>query len=361
MSRVGHGEGHAAAGAQRMVDTADPQVRSGIAEDTMNEASMTPGANAAPDEPAPAGARCDVDASPEAIGLRLRAAREACGLALDEFARKARVPGGVLADLEAGRFDRLGATIYIRGYLRSAARAAGIDERELLDGVEPVQVAAPLPPPALQPRAQPLWIARYATPVAYALLTAVVMVPLVYLARPGGGTPASPKLTTIESAPVGAASAVPGDRSQPAAPLPSNAAEAAIPLVVAGPAPAPAQAAAVERAAPPSIGEPSRPVMASLAALPERSPTGTPQKVVLELSDPSWVEFTGSDGSRLEYALLPAGTRREYELAGAAELRIGNTRGATLRVDGRPVDLQALSRANVATVRLGSGTTPPPH
>jgi cytoskeleton protein RodZ len=359
MSRVGDGDGHAAAGAQRMVDMAHPQVRSGTAEDTMNDVSMIPGANAAPDEATVLGAQQAAERTRAEIGGRLRAAREACGLAIDEFARKARVPGGVLADLESGRFDRLGATIYVRGYLRSAARAAGIDERELLDLVEPVAVEVPLPPPALQPRSRPLWIARYATPVAYALLTAVVMVPLVYLARPGSDGPASPTLTTIESAPVGSASSLAVEREQPAAPAPSAPATSTVPLVVTGPAPAGLPQSVVEHVMPPPSSEPSRPVMASLAALPERSAPGSVQKVVLELSDPSWVEFTGSDGSRLEYALLPAGTRREYQLAGAAELRIGNTRGATLSVDGRPVDLQAQSRANVATVRLGSGGTPP--
>jgi cytoskeleton protein RodZ len=354
MSRVGDGDGHAAAGAQRMVDIRHPQVRPGTAEDTMNESMGTPGADVAPVESVAVAAARDPRAIEAEVGARLRAAREASGMALDEFARKARVPGGVLADLEAGRFGRLGAAIYVRGYVRSAARAAGIDETGLLSLLEPVAVEqAPLPLPAMQRRSQRVWVARYATPVAYALLTAVVMVPLVYLARPGGGAPASPTLTAIDTAPVSASASLP---PQPMpAPASAEPAPVAPPLVVSGPAPS---AAEVGPPAPPVASEPSRPVMASLAALPERAAAGTPQKVVLELDDPSWVEFTGSDGSKLEYALLPAGTRREYQLSGSAELRIGNIRGASLTVDGRAIDLDAVGRANVATVRLGSSAEP---
>jgi cytoskeleton protein RodZ len=283
-------------------------------------------------------------------GDRLRQVREASGLERDEFARKAHIPAGVLADLEAGRFDRLGASVFVRGYLRSFARAAGLADDALLDVLPP---AGDPPPPLVVQRvapATPRWVTRYATPVAYALLTAVVMVPLVYLARPTAQQVAqAPSLTPIDA--TGRAAALP-----PVAPDSAAAEPVAIAARVGAEAPLGPDAFAGPPA-PPAGSEPAArpsPVMASLAPLPQVAAPSGPRRVTLRLAASSWVEFTGADGSRLEYALLPAGTVRDYQLQGSAVLMIGNASEAQLTVDGRVVDLRPLSSGNdVARVRLG--------
>jgi cytoskeleton protein RodZ len=302
-------------------------------------------------------------AEPEAAiepGAWLLAIRESTGLSREEFARKARIPTAVLIDLEAGRFARLGALVYVRGYVRSFARAAGVDDASILQAVErvaaheaPSLVVARVEPPA------PRWLLRYATPVAYALLTGVVLVPLVYLARPTGGAVQVPTLTAIDAP---ATLAVPARQVASASVLGSD---------MGPPAPvdettidevrAPAPLTPAESAEPAAEPDSPRPVMASLAPMPERVEMGRAQRVVLRLREASWVEFTGSDGTRLEYSLLPAGTTREYQLLGSAELRIGNSGGAELTLDGRSIDLVAASRANVARVVLGGGTTDALH
>jgi cytoskeleton protein RodZ len=101
--------------------------------------------------------------------------------------------------------------------------------------------------------------------------------------------------------------------------------------------------------------------MASLAPMPASTdtPAITGQRVALHLAEASWVELIGADGSRIEYSMLPAGTAREYQVAGKASLRIGNTRGASLVIDGSPLDLAPFSHANVARVALGEGTPVP--
>lgn len=279
------------------------------------------------------------------IGERLREARAAVGLGRDEFARKAHIPSGVLADLEAGRFDRLGAPVFVRGYLRSFARAAGLPDDAFHDAMPIEQaVAPPLVAQRVAP-ATPRWVARYATPVAYALLTAVVMVPLVYLARPTPQQIAqAPSLTPID-----VAGTLPRRDEVAVARSAGPATPAAAPLLEMGP-PAPAPAAAQGAASPAPA-----PVMASLAPLPQQGQAIAGQRVMLQLDAASWVEFTGTDGGRLEYALLPAGTVREYRLTGNAELRIGNASEARLTVDGREIDLAPLSSSNdVARVQLGA-------
>jgi len=271
------------------------------------------------------------------VGRRLREAREAVGLARDEFARRAHIPAAVLANLEEDRGERLGAPVFVRGYLRSAARAAGLADDAFLDAMpKPSEDAPPLVAQRIGPTT-PRWVTRYATPVAYALLTAVVMVPLVYLARPNVTQVAqTPSLTSIDGAT--RASGLPVDT-----------------VALAGPATDGPQ----PTAAPDDVASPG-PVMASLAPLPQSGMPTEPRRVTLRLAAASWVEFTGADGSRLEYALLPAGTQRDYQLSGSAGLRIGNASAAQLTVDGRAVDLAPLSSPNdVARVQLGEPPAPP--
>jgi cytoskeleton protein RodZ len=72
----------------------------------------------------------------------------------------------------------------------------------------------------------------------------------------------------------------------------------------------------------------------------------------LTLANPSWVEVTAADGSRLEYGLLPAGTQKTYHSDSALEIRLGNATGATVAIDGKQVSLDDYRRANVAHFRV---------
>lgn len=328
---------------------ATTEARSGVAGDAMtamHEDGQRPEGAGSVNAEAPG-----TGAPQLAPGERLRQVREASGLGRDEFARRAHIPAGVLADLEAGRFERLGASVFVRGYLRSFARTAGLADDALYDVLPP---AGDPPPPLVVQRvapATPRWVTRYATPVAYALLTGVVMVPLVYLARPTAQQVAqAPSLTPIDS--TGRAGALPV-----AATTGTDAAPVAVADRIAVDAPLGTDAFAGPPA-PPATPEPATrpsPVMASLAPLPQVAAPSGPQRVTLRLGASSWVEFTGADGSRLEYALLPAGTVRDYQLQGSAVLMIGNASDAQLTVDGRTIDLRPLSSTNdVARVRLGA-------
>ncbi len=313
--------------------------------------------------------------SPAAIGARLRSIREALGLARDEFARKAHMPTAVLADLEEGRFDRLGASVYVRGYLRSAARTAGVAESELATAhlvetaIAPLQVA-PRPAPIA-----PRWLTRYATPVAYAMLTAVVMVPLVYLARPSPQQIAqAPSLTPIDSSTTSMVASAPFSPPLPQPAAGPGSARAGVdidpPPVASTPGTVDVLAldpsADLQAIGTPAVvrdlaaSTPQQPVMASLTPMPAASEPGAgAQRVTLRLRDASWVEFTDADGRRLEYSLLPAGTTREYRLTGRAELRVGNSTGAELSIDGKPVTLPVPAGSRVARLVLGTDPSAP--
>lgn len=286
------------------------------------------------------------------VGMRLRAARNAAGLSLEDVARSSRIGVAILGAIESDDLSSLGAPIYARGYLRAYARAVGLPEAAVAGALE----ARAVQPPALvatQRTSRTHYLAsRYAPPLAYALLTLVVLVPLVMSLRPAL-TPApvaSPVLQPIDGSSLELG--VPA-RSEPMAPASAAIAApvAASATAPAAPAPAPAPATEVGPPAP----EPQRPVMASMASMPETSapPTLASKHVVLRLSQQSWVELTGAAGQRIEYGLLPAGTVREYQISGDANLRIGNVRGATLQIDGAPVDLALHTAGNVARVSVG--------
>lgn len=287
------------------------------------------------------------------VGMRLRAARNAAGLSLEDVARSSRIGVAILGAIESDDLSSLGAPIYARGYLRAYARAVGLPEAAVAGALE----ARAVQPPALvatQRTSRTHYLAsRYAPPLAYALLTLVVLVPLVMSLRPAlsPAPVASPVLQPIDGSSLELG--VPA-RSEPLPPAgPATDAMAGSSATSATPAVAPAQAPATEMG-PPAL-EPQRPVMASMASMPEASAPATPasKHVVLRLSQQSWIELTGAAGQRIEYGLLPAGTVREYQISGDANLRIGNVRGATLQIDGAPVDLALHTAGNVARVSVG--------
>jgi cytoskeleton protein RodZ len=277
---------------------------------------------------------------PTSLGTRLRLAREARELGLEQVSRALRIPVARLADLERDEYDAIGAPVYLRGYLRSYARHVGLPEVVVQSALEH---AAP-PPPLVATRSvsrSHYVTSRYGTLLVYGVLTAVFVVPLLWAARQGSLLPERrPALATLDT----------GSAELPAPP----------PGTVAPPSGAPAASSPnPEPVGPPeaAVAEPPRPVMATMAPMPstaeiEPANDAASRTVTLSLAQASWIELVAADGTRLEYALLPAGSRREYTVAGAANLRIGNTRGATLEIDGEPVELAAHTRANVARVAI---------
>lgn len=68
----------------------------------------------------------------EHFGTFLRRARESRDLVLTDVAQKTKVARSTLELLESGRLAELPAGVYVRGFIRSFARAVGTDETEPL-------------------------------------------------------------------------------------------------------------------------------------------------------------------------------------------------------------------------------------
>lgn len=112
--------------------------------------------------------------SAQRVGDKLRAAREAQGLTIEEIANATRIPKRHLTTIENGSYAGLPAATYSTGFIKSWARRLGLDGQALSDqfrmemGSLSVEPAQSLPYEPADPRRTP--------PVGLALLALLVAV-----------------------------------------------------------------------------------------------------------------------------------------------------------------------------------------
>jgi cytoskeleton protein RodZ len=123
-----------------------------------------------------------VDGVSGSIGDRLRAAREAKGLSLDDIATRTRIPIRHLKNIEEENWDALPAVTYSIGFARSYANAVDLDGaeigRELRDrigGTRASTAPAEYYEPADPARVPPRWLAISALVLAALLIGAYLL------------------------------------------------------------------------------------------------------------------------------------------------------------------------------------------
>lgn len=280
------------------------------------------------------------------FGSRLRAAREARGLDLESCGHALKLPVRVLRQLESDQHEGIDHQIYLGSYIGKYARHLGVDEAAIQAELARIKRAG----------AEPALVAtggishsrylleRYATAATYVVLTAVIVVPVIWLGVRGTLDRDMSHLAPLDATPVVQQDA------------PARAGSAMPPVAV------PAQ-----RADAPAQGD-GQPLMASMAPFPNLGDDAPqPPKVAapttaavaagghslsLDLSAASWVEVVGQDGTRLEYGLLPAGTSKTWHSDQPLDVRIGNVVGAQVSIDGQSVALDGFRHANVAHFRM---------
>jgi cytoskeletal protein RodZ len=85
----------------------------------------------------------------ESIGAYLQRERESRQMSLEELVQTTRVPLRMLQHIECDRFDDLPGDVFARGFVRSYARALGLDVTEVLrmfDRTRKIDLTAPPPP-----------------------------------------------------------------------------------------------------------------------------------------------------------------------------------------------------------------------
>lgn len=119
----------------------------------------------------------------DSIGQYLRSERERRQISIEELAQTTRIPIRILLELEADRFDELPGDVFVRGFLRSYARALGMDDSAVLAryGALYPSSEAPLPIPAIEP---PEKGRRYGVTFAVVVLLVLFTLALSVVLRP---------------------------------------------------------------------------------------------------------------------------------------------------------------------------------
>lgn len=238
---------------------------------------------------------------PIGIGERLRNAREARGWSLADVSELTRVRTVFLQAIEDEQFDRLPGRTYVRGFLRTYATALGLDPEELFDAYhmrfdEPAQpivgahtVEVPIRPAARQSRL------RRIAPLFVAVLLLILIVFAFDFARrmQALNSPASETLTRPS----------PTVRQVPS---------------------------------PPPLAQP-RPEPARESAAPAETPERSPLTVVVRASAETWIRVV-ADGGRVFQGLVAPGETRSWTAQRTMTVRIGNSSGVALEVNGELVE-----------------------
>lgn len=286
---------------------------------------------------------------------RLKAARESRGWSIEDVGTQLKLPARVVARVEQGDFEGLGAPIYRRGYLRSFARLVGVADEEVAIALTQATTSEPeLVATGVMPRGEYM-TERYLRPATYIALTALIALPVVWwaasgrlgqeLAGRGSFDLQPPPLSSTELA----VAEPPRQQPQP------------LPLIV----PPPTEMVRASMMSVPPPGEPAvdpalvgvpAPTTLDVAANPAGNVIGIgDNEAILDLAAASWVEVTGTGGEKIHQALLTPGQWR-YRSEGELSFTIGNSRKATLTSGGQAIDLSANRSSNdVARVSLFNG------
>lgn len=225
----------------------------------------------------------------DALGERLRAAREARGLSLSDVADQIRIRSLYLSAIEDENWSTIGAPVYIRGFIRTYARFVGLDPEEAVAAFNRTQPAGGMPQvvAAREDAAREEEGRRGSALIWIAATVAVLLIAFVVYNE-----------LTMRRSPVVASAA---------SPSPSSATETPTPAVNEAPSPTPKPA----------------------------GPAAGPNTLALVLSAPSWLRVT-VDGSVSMEGTFPAGTSKTFHGKNAL-VRIGNAGGVEVYVDGKHV------------------------
>ncbi|MCC8361497.1 DUF4115 domain-containing protein [Lysobacter sp. A6] len=253
------------------------------------------------------------------VGARLRKAREAAGLSIEDVSERLKMPVRVVQALEAEEWSRLGAPVFVRGQLRSYSRLLGLVTSTTIaaSGIAPIE-PTPIVARSYTPRTKRL-VEQGTRRLVYIVLTAAIVVPVWLATKPhlmGRNDEA-----TVQSLD----------------------------------APAPSAAVAVD-----APGQNDAPVAQEPTVVASMTPTLSPRQaaagdaLVLRLTGDSWVQVLATDGRTLEKGLLSAGQVRTFKSSEVGRITLGNASAVMVQRGDRALDTAPFRRANVARFTVSS-------
>lgn len=314
-------------------------------------------------------AASETKTSVRSAGSLLREARQAQGMHIAALAATIKVSQRKLESLEADRLDELPDATFTRALAQTVCRALKTDPAPVLallpasaghrlehvsQGInQPFRERATLDDTGDRlSRVTPgMWAA-----LGLVLLAAVVyMLPQSWLSglvlMPGGarGTDASPSSVSIVTPQevLEIASVAPSAASQVAAPTPT----------VTGTVPAIAASEPTAESAPTPATISMDATVASTRHLPASTPgvaqaSAADEALWLRAAAPTWVEIRDARSRVVMSRLVREGEEVTLDAAAPLRVKIGNARATQLTFRGKPVDLPASTRDNVARLEL---------
>lgn len=180
------------------------------------------------------------------LGERLRSARKARALTLEQAAFTLRLEAATLRALEDEQYAALGAAVFVRGHLKAYARLLGLSEEVVMAAYRAADPNADVPPKVTRELEKPLTTTPGPLAIAAAVGFALLAIVLLYALGLGNRTPRGGDATS-GVAPAGIP--VPLVESAPV--------QVEIPLPIPGPDPAPEAATDAAPDANPPAQQPS--------------------------------------------------------------------------------------------------------
>jgi cytoskeletal protein RodZ len=122
----------------------------------------------------------------ETLGQTLRQLREAKGMSIEELSRATRVPVTSVERIEADRFDELPGEVFVRGFLKSYARAVDVPPEEILARYTASRRVAWVTPLPISSPAKPARGRRFGVAIAFVLLLILFTLALSIVLKPRG-------------------------------------------------------------------------------------------------------------------------------------------------------------------------------
>jgi cytoskeletal protein RodZ len=122
----------------------------------------------------------------ESVGLFLRRHREQRQMSVEEIARSTRVPMDSVTRIEADQFDELPGEVFVRGFLKSYARAVGLTPEEVLARYTASRRVAWVTPLPIAAPAKPARSRRFGVAIAFVLLLILFTLALSIVLKPRG-------------------------------------------------------------------------------------------------------------------------------------------------------------------------------
>lgn len=273
------------------------------------------------------------------FGKRLASARGALNLSRREVAKELRLGLAIITALEEEDYEQLAVPIFVNGYLRNYARLLKIPVEPLLAAYGQVQVEVP----ALISNA-----AKGPKPSHNKLLLRIASICIVLILVTGIVSWLQqqdfefPTVASLNEASV--ATSVAPQVTLPLLPEVNELAEVKeltevneLPELLA------ANEIAVEEIVEVIPTPPPVPVVVELPA----------NRVLIRVSEESWVEVSDNDGKRLIYDLLRVD--KEYRVSGRSPFKVflGNAKAVRIEYNGESVNVKQHIRGNLARFKLG--------